>query len=432
MGKEKGGFLTPKAIANRIKAKGLQKLRWYCQMCEKQCRDENGFKCHCMSESHQRQMQMFSENSGAFMDGFSKEFEEGMLEIIARKAKGQRASANQIYKEYIAFKTHFHMNATVWETLTDFIMYLGRTGKCEVDETEKGWFLTYIDRDPVKLREAEIRAKRERAELDSDERYLKEVDKLVKVAKQEGTADAPAATELLREEGAGPLAFGCCSGAGSKAKLKEGPRPGACSCFGGAAACSGAGSSEASSSSSGGGSSGGGGSGGGSGGGGSGAGGGGGGGSGAGGGGGGSKAKLSNVQQLMQQEEARKESVARTDYWLAVGIVVKVMNKTLQGGDFYKQKGTVEKLVDRYTAHVRMHEAGKLVKLDQEDLETVIPQVGGKVRIVNGTHRGAEGQLLSINVDQFSTSIKIQGGMHGGRVVEGIEYEDVCKLAPTS
>lgn len=40
MGKEKGGFLTPKAIANRIKAKGLQKLRWYCQMCQKQCRDE--------------------------------------------------------------------------------------------------------------------------------------------------------------------------------------------------------------------------------------------------------------------------------------------------------------------------------------------------------------------------------------------------------
>ena len=39
MGKAKG-FLTPKAIANRIKSKGLQKLRWYCQMCQKQCRDE--------------------------------------------------------------------------------------------------------------------------------------------------------------------------------------------------------------------------------------------------------------------------------------------------------------------------------------------------------------------------------------------------------
>lgn len=35
---------SPKALANKMKAKGLQKLRWYCQMCEKQCRDENGFK----------------------------------------------------------------------------------------------------------------------------------------------------------------------------------------------------------------------------------------------------------------------------------------------------------------------------------------------------------------------------------------------------
>lgn len=28
MGKDNGGFLAPKSIANRIKAKGLQKLRW--------------------------------------------------------------------------------------------------------------------------------------------------------------------------------------------------------------------------------------------------------------------------------------------------------------------------------------------------------------------------------------------------------------------
>ena len=49
-------------IANRIKSKGLQKLRWYCQMCEKQCRDENGFKCHLTSEGHKRQMMVFGQN----------------------------------------------------------------------------------------------------------------------------------------------------------------------------------------------------------------------------------------------------------------------------------------------------------------------------------------------------------------------------------
>ena len=58
----KHGFMTPKAIANRVKAKGLGKLRFYCQMCAKQCRDENGFKCHTMSDAHQRQMLVFAQN----------------------------------------------------------------------------------------------------------------------------------------------------------------------------------------------------------------------------------------------------------------------------------------------------------------------------------------------------------------------------------
>lgn len=31
-------------------------------MCQKQCRDENGFKCHLTSESHKRQMMVFGEN----------------------------------------------------------------------------------------------------------------------------------------------------------------------------------------------------------------------------------------------------------------------------------------------------------------------------------------------------------------------------------
>ena len=52
-----------------------------------------------MSESHQRQMELFSQNSTTFMDEFSQEFEEGMLEIIQRKARSQRCSANVIYRE---------------------------------------------------------------------------------------------------------------------------------------------------------------------------------------------------------------------------------------------------------------------------------------------------------------------------------------------
>jgi len=49
-----------KAMAKAVKAKGLQRLRWYCQMCQKQCRDENGFKCHQMSDGHVRMMAIFA------------------------------------------------------------------------------------------------------------------------------------------------------------------------------------------------------------------------------------------------------------------------------------------------------------------------------------------------------------------------------------
>jgi hypothetical protein len=72
-------------IANRIKAKGLQKLRWYCQLCQKQCRDENGFKCHQMSDSHRRQMDLFGMNAGSVVDDFSKQFEESFLEHMRRR-----------------------------------------------------------------------------------------------------------------------------------------------------------------------------------------------------------------------------------------------------------------------------------------------------------------------------------------------------------
>ncbi len=127
---------TPKAIANRIKSKGLQKLRWYCQMCNKQCRDQNGFKCHLTSESHQRQLLLFAENPGSYMSEFSVTFEKGFMDIVRRQYGTKRVHANQVYSQYIKDKEHIHMNATRWYTLTGFIHYLGKAGICKVRKKE--------------------------------------------------------------------------------------------------------------------------------------------------------------------------------------------------------------------------------------------------------------------------------------------------------
>ncbi|KAL3579061.1 hypothetical protein D5086_020565 [Populus alba] len=100
-----------------------------------------------MSESHQRQMQVFGQNPNRIIDGYSEEFENEFLDMMKRSHRFSRVAATVVYNEYIHDRHHIHMNSTQWATLTEFVKYLGRTGKCKVDETPKGWFITYIDRD---------------------------------------------------------------------------------------------------------------------------------------------------------------------------------------------------------------------------------------------------------------------------------------------
>lgn len=40
----------------------------------------------------------------------------------------KRVHNNIVYNEYIGHREHIHMNATQWETLTDFTKWLGREG----------------------------------------------------------------------------------------------------------------------------------------------------------------------------------------------------------------------------------------------------------------------------------------------------------------
>jgi DNA/RNA-binding protein KIN17 len=55
--------------------------------------------------------------------------------------------------------------------------------------------------------------------------------------------------------------------------------------------------------------------------------------------------------------------------------VVKILDKKL-GDKFYKKKGVVEELHDQYTASVRLLDSKDKTKIDQKNLETVIPAIG--------------------------------------------------------
>ncbi|BGP51123.1 hypothetical protein JCM10450v2_007052 [Rhodotorula kratochvilovae] len=184
-----------KALANKMKSKGLQKLRWYCQVCEKQCRDENGFKCHTMSESHLRQMLVVGESAGKHIADYTSQFQGDFVALLSRRWGTKRVRANQVYQEYISAKDHLHMNATRFVSLTEFVKHLGRTGVAHVDENEKGWWISWIDNSPRALAKAEANQKKERGDVDDEMRQRKLIQEQIERAREEG--------ERRRREAAG-------------------------------------------------------------------------------------------------------------------------------------------------------------------------------------------------------------------------------------
>ena len=48
--------------------------------------------------------------------------------MLSRRHGTKRVRASMVYNEFIAHKTHTHMNSTHWETLTSFVLYMGKVG----------------------------------------------------------------------------------------------------------------------------------------------------------------------------------------------------------------------------------------------------------------------------------------------------------------
>lgn len=368
-------------------------------MCQKQCRDENGFKCHLNTEAHQRQMLLFGQNSGSFTYEFSKDFFNSFMDILKRQFGTKRVKANKVYQQVIAAKDHVHMNSTRWHTLTGFCQWLGKSGICVVDLIEEEWWITYIDRDPETMERQRKSEKKKKMDKDDEEKLLEFIEQQVERDRKrkgdedrdgEGEEDSEQKkyTELVRENEEEKI----------KLELKIFKKPAPVKSLPPPAKLSKL-FNESSSSSS-------------------------------------QKPSKSNepctskksaLEEIMEQEEKKKEAKNRKDYWLTEGIVVKIITKSL-GSDYYKQKAVVQEVIDKYRGKVKLIETGEKFKLDQEHLETVIPKINGRVRVLNGAYLDCQAILKSLETDSFSATIEIEKGNFQGRIVPGIPYEDISKI----
>ena len=234
------------------------------------------------------------------------------------------------------------MNATRWTSLTGLVRHMGRTGKVIADETEKGWFITYIDRDPDTIARQEALAKKQKMDKDDQERVSHFIEKQVQRGKQEGEEeeDKVVYAEFKRDNPEEKIQIQLAP----KIK-KEEVIPSSSSSLSGKTSNDGSvfkvpqskdivkkeKTSE--------------------------------------------KRKLSALDEIMKEQEASKEKIGRKDYWLTENIVVKVVTKSL-GDKYYKKKGYIKQVVDKYAALVTMIDTGHTLKLDQSHVETVIPAGG--------------------------------------------------------
>ena len=117
----------------------------------------------------------------------------------------KRVFANRVYQEFIQDKQHLHMNATRWVTLTEFVKHLGRSGIARVDETDKGWFIAWIDNSPKALAKQEASIKKERATMSDEQRERILIAEQIERANQEagessGSASPPPEERALQRD----------------------------------------------------------------------------------------------------------------------------------------------------------------------------------------------------------------------------------------
>lgn len=123
----------------------MYKQKFFCEMCKKQCKDANGFKCHCNTEYHKQMMKLLSENPQHFIEKYSSEFESSFIQLLKRKYLNTPVDACKVYGQFAHDRNNVHLNSTKWTTLTSFLQYLANENKCELIKTDNGWNLLYSE-----------------------------------------------------------------------------------------------------------------------------------------------------------------------------------------------------------------------------------------------------------------------------------------------
>ncbi|XP_041376222.1 DNA/RNA-binding protein KIN17-like [Gigantopelta aegis] len=375
-----------------------------------------------MTKEHQFQLLAFAEDPLTFTEKYSTAFEKGFLHVLKTKFGSDGVSPTKVYKQYISCEKCIYLNATRWNTLSEFVRHIEKSHKCVVHHRKKGRLLR------LKSEESECTQRKRKFVPEDDEARWKVVEaginaivgqnrftlspettNAVNVAVDENRAtvlmDQPKgkqvkvrpkitmklvkriynteritpnsltdevshcpAAEIVSDEEPDVSSSTFRKTFRHKISLARRPRT----------------AKETS-----------------------------------------TLKRKSALDIIMEHEEAEKEQFNRKDYWLHPGIVVKVTTHKL-GDKYINKKAVVLQLVDAYTAMIQMLSSGGVLYVDQEHVVSVLPSCKKHVRIVNGAYRNQV--VILKEVMPHGCSVSICAGPFNGRVLTGVRSKDICKI----
>ena len=116
--------------------------------------------------------------------------------------------------------------------------------------------------------------------------------------------------------------------------------------------------------------------------------------------------------------------------------MVRIITKKLAQGKYFRRKAVVDHVLkdDKFRAEVVVLEddknnsgdGGDILRLDQNDLDTVVPREGKKVRIVKGEFRGKKARVVTLDKKKYRATLKL---LDTDEVLEKVDFENFSQLA---
>lgn len=320
---------------------GLFRQKYYCQTCNRQCRDKDGFKCHLNSDTHRINTEKIALNPEMYINNFSQEFEKGYIDILRRFYNNVFVSVNKVNQEYILDKDAARLNSTKWTTLTEFIKYLESKGNFDLKINEKEYLIRYRDTKP------EEKFKQLQKEKDD------KIKEMIRIQKSNSNVNQPPIQSQVKQT----------NGIVDVEKLKNieiniksnnniKKSSNFCDIIKSSADFLN------------------------------------------------KKRKIEEEKNIINAIEKEECDLLNTP-WLSKNLVVRIVDKSLT---YYNFKGVVKNVIDNFVAEVEIlkKDESAIIKIDQAYLEPVLPTAGptSKVKIIIGQLTNKEGILDVINIKE--------------------------------